>query len=140
MSLISFLAAVLILTVDAQVTTSNSSQNCVLPKTYGVYTQCCGSQVFDNRSNVCCNGVLSPNCGSPSSCCDKVPYNNNLFVCCNSGYLIKYKRYGDYTSCCGTTVYDSRNQSCCGSNIYDPQKQVSSLILSDKIVCPEFSL
>lgn len=108
---------------------SSFDQYCVLPKTYGDYSGCCGSQVYDYRYNVCCNGVLGPNYGPSTACCDQVPYNYNLYICCYPSMTIKYKTYGVYTSCCGSccnsTVYDYRNQSCCNNEIlYDLQTQI----------------
>lgn len=52
------------------------------------------------------------------------------------------KKYDDYTSCCGSTVYDYRNQSCCYSDIYDPQTQVNNKIFCYKKnnFCLEFLL
>lgn len=120
------------------------SDYCVVPKTYGDYTSCCGSQAYDYRYNICCNGVLSPNCGSSTSCCDQVPYNYNQYVCCYPSYLILYKQYGDYTGCCGSTALDWRNQSCCYGQVnqlvFNPQTQVKSSTLAYimKNICPDF--
>jgi hypothetical protein len=91
----------------------DSGHYCVLPRTYGIYSSCCGSQVYDYRYNVCCDGVLAPNCGSTTSCCDQVAYNSELYICCYPSMIVKYRKFGIYTGCCGTSVYDFRNQSCC---------------------------
>lgn len=97
---------------------------CVLPKTYGDFSACCGSRVYNYSDSICCNGVVSPTCENPYTCCDQVPYDYTQYVCCYPSMIIKYKKYGDYTSCCGSTVYDYSTQSCCYDTVIDPKKQL----------------
>ena len=68
-----------------------------------MYSRCCKGFVYDRRKSVCCNGI-QPLVADYTGCCNGLMYSPTSHVCCPDK-VVRYKTYGPYTGCCGSTVY-----------------------------------
>ncbi|XP_072030628.1 uncharacterized protein [Amphiura filiformis] len=86
-------------------------ENVVYGVTGGV---CCGKQLLDVSTQVCCQNIIYNITDSKSDCCGNVPYNaNDASKLCCDGSL---HNHTPGAVCCGTSAIDSSTMQCCGNN------------------------
>ena len=74
---------------------------------------CCGSQIYDYRYYMCCDGHRKRS-GSTLVCCGKYAYDLKREMCCGGSVHLKPS---GRPACCGTRAYDKGVGFCCGSTV-----------------------
>ena len=70
---------------------------------------CCGTQLYNPRSNVCCRGKLHPKTVKTIECCEKEIYDSISKQCC--GGVVKGKDLSR-PECCGRLQYNPKLEIC----------------------------
>ena len=94
------------------------------------FSECCGTEVFDYRSQYCCNGVLQEKPNRRPACCGTKAYDAYSEICCGLGDIRKGHncrnlcggqpmRATDHICCDGQLRYKNRFSVCCGKDVYD---------------------
>lgn len=84
------------------------------PATYRL--KCCGTQLIDAYTQVCC-GEATSSAVSSDACCGTKPYDSSINVCC--GCDVVSRAFGYNTGCCGATTFDPSVQFCCQDTLYN---------------------
>lgn len=88
---------------------------------------CCGDQLQDIDSEMCCDQTVVPS--TPSSdnvtleCCGQTTYDPNSQMCCDGIPRVRKPTEEmndnnvDWTACCGTETYSRTSATCCGGHV-----------------------
>ena len=94
------------------------------PKKFLSSTRCCRTKIYNSKSHKCCKGRKIVPKSFTCEACAGLYYDPKKTLCCSHGQtkVLRPKKFRSSTSCCRTTIFNSRSQKCCRARAIVPQR------------------